>query len=101
MVHILPSEAFDNCDGLFYCLAKWAYDVTNGFFWVAILIAFCIMLYIATQRLGNTRAFGFSAFVGLSASVFLSSAQLMPYWITSIFILVGAVGIIALVMNER
>ena len=98
MAHILPSEAFENCDGMFYCMSKWAYDVTQGTFFVFILLGFTIALYLASIRLGPTRAFGFASFVGMLGAVFLAVMQLMSWWIASAFILTGIIGLAMMIM---
>ena len=99
----LPTAANVNtgCDGLFYCLAKWAYTSTEGMFWVLMLLGFTAVLYIASQKFGTPRAFGFASVAGLLGAIFLATMQLMAWWLASIFILVGAIGLVALIMNER
>lgn len=97
----LPTDIMASCDGFFYCMAKWAYTASEGTFFVFMLIGFMVVLFMASQRYGTTRAFGFAAVSGLLASIFLSTMQLMTWWISSIFILVGVVGFVALIMNEK
>ena len=52
-------------------------------------------------NLGNTRSFGFSSIAGLFGSLFLVTLQLMTWSIASMFILVGGVGLVTKVLNER
>ena len=56
MAHPLPTN-LGSCEGLFYCLADWAYDVTGGLFWALIFLGFLIVLFVGTQRFGTSRAF--------------------------------------------
>jgi len=101
----LPTTALRNCvngtDGTFYCLGQWGSDVTQGFWWLALLIGFCFALFMATFRYGTTRAFGFASVVGLLGSIYLSILGYLPWWITSAFILVGAVGFAAMIISQK
>ena len=102
MAHPLPTQLLENCgEGTVYCLAEYMNTVTNGFFWMAALLAFCVVLFIATSRFGTTRAFGFSSIVGGLASVWLLTLELMVWGLASVFILTGAVGFVVLILNER
>ena len=101
MAYPLPTGLEESCDGIFYCTAQWAYNVTQGSFWVMMLFAFVAILFIATQRFGNTRSFGFASGFGLLGAIWLATAQLMAWWTATIFILTGAVGIAAMLLNER
>jgi len=104
MAHALPTATVRTCEetnGMLYCFSQWAYTVTNGTFWVLMLLAFCFALFMASYRLGNARAFGFASFVGLIGSVWFAIAGLVAWAWVSVFILVGAIGIVVLIMNER
>ncbi len=102
MAHELPSQLLTNCtDGTMSCIAQWAYRVTQGMFWVFALFGFCAALFMATSRLGNTRAFGFASFVGMMGSIWFATMGLMSWWITTIFILVGAIGIVVMLMSKK
>lgn len=101
MTFQLPSEAIDNYEGLFYPIAKWAFDVTSGLFWVFMLLGFSVAIYMALFRLGGARAFGFAAFVGMTGAIWLATAGLMVWWIASSFILVGFIGLAILIMHGR
>lgn len=97
----LPSELIDTHGGLLYGLAKWAYLVTEGYFWAVMLIAFCVVLFIGTVRFGNTRAFGFSSLAGMLAAIMLAVLQLLDWWLASMFILVGLAGFAGMILSER
>ena len=100
--HLLPSNLLTGCDeGTFYCISLWASNVTGGAFWVFMLLGFCIAIFMATSRLGNTRAFGYASFVGMNGAIFLAIAVLIPWWIASIYILVGVIGIASMVMAGK
>jgi len=99
--HTLPTNLQDSCDGVLYCVAQWAYDVTNGFFWAGVLLAFVVVVFIATQRFGTPRSFGFASFVGMMAATYLAILVLIPWWIASLFILVGLAGLATLILQER
>jgi len=101
MVYPLPTNLYSTCDGVLYCLAEWAYNVTNGAFWVMMLVAFVMILFISTQRLGNARSFGFASIMGLFGATWLATLQLMSWWISAAFILLGASGFAVLILNEK
>lgn len=101
MAHELPANTVEEYGGLFFGIAKWAYNVTDGYFWAMMLLGFCVVLFIGTQRFGTTRSFGFAAFVGLLASIWLATMQLMAWWVASIFILTGAIGFVVMIVSER
>ena len=100
--HTLPTNILDTCDdGFLYCFSDWASDVTTGLFWVLALLTFCIIIYIASGRLGGVRAFGFASFVGMIGGIWLAILKLIPWWAGSSFILVGIIGIMALIISEK
>lgn len=100
--HTLPTGILQTCgDGFLYCYAKWAHDVTTGFFWVAILMGFMAVLFMGTQRFGTARSFGFASVSGLFGSMWLATLRLMPWWVASLFILVGGAGFVVMILNER
>jgi hypothetical protein len=68
---------------------------------VFVLLGFCIVMYIATARLGSVRAFGAGSFVGLIGSIWLVIAGLLEWWLASAFIIVGVIGIMVMLMSER
>jgi len=102
MAHPLPVNLDTMCssNGTLYCVSEWAYNVTEGLFWTIILLAFIIVLFMASQKFGTTRAFGFASFVGLLGSVFLVTLNLIPYWIASAFILTGVIGLAVMVIGN-
>ena len=101
-IHPTPSDIMVNCDGLFYCFAVWANAATNGTFFALMLAGFGAILIMATQRIyGYTRAFGFGSFSCALGAIWLATMHLLAWWIASLFILIGAVGMAALVMQER
>lgn len=101
LLHELPQNLQDTCDGLFYCVSKWAYDVTGGLFWVIMLLAFQGVLILSTYRYGTTKAFGFAAVSGMLLAYFMATLNFMAWWIASGFIIIGFVGIATLIMQER
>lgn len=100
---ILPSETFDSCtSGLFFCLGEWLYQSTQGLFWVGALIAFSIIAWLALINVfGNVRSFGFASFIGMMGSIWFAILGWMPWWIATVFILIGVVGFIAMINTER
>lgn len=101
MAHLLPTEAMDDCTGFFYCYAKWASDVTTGLFWAFALITFGVVIFLASARYGSSRAFGFTSFVLLIGGIWLSVMQLISWWIGSIFIIIGIIGIAGLILSKN
>lgn len=101
LLHTMPTDLMNSCDGLLYCLYSWAYDATSGLFPAGMLIAFGFVIFMASQRLGTTRAFGFSAFVVMTGSIWLATMQLMAWWLASLLILIGAAGFASMIISER
>lgn len=100
--HTLPTEILRTCtDGFLWCFADWAYTVTNGLFWAVALMSFCVVLYMATAYLGSVRAFGFGSFVGMIGAIWLAIAGLLSWWIASLFILTGIIGLAMMIMSEK
>jgi len=100
--HTLPTDMMNTCtDGFVYCFAKWASDVTTGFFWTFMLLAFAIVSFIATSRYGGVRAFAFASFIGMIGGVWLSVLTLISWKIGSTFIIVGVVGLMAMIISEK
>ena len=101
MAHQLPSTYLRSCsDGTITCLSKWAYNVTEGMFWVFALLGFCVAIYMATARLGSNRAFAFASFVSIVGSIGFATLNLISWWIASAFILVGLIGL-AVMINSK
>lgn len=100
-IHELPIGLTDNGQGLFEGIMLWAYNVTNGWFFVGALLSFCVVLMIATSRFGTPRSFGFASFVGALGASMLAIANLLSWPIASMFMIAGFVGIAVMVLNER
>jgi hypothetical protein len=100
--HTLPTETMSNCtDGMLYCFSQWASDVTTGAFWAMAMISFTVVIFLATLRFGSNRAFGFGGLVCLLGGVWLSILTLIPWWLGSIFILVGTAGFAVMLISEK
>lgn len=93
MVYPLPTDLVNGTTGLMKGIADWAYVVTGGWFWTALLFGFCVVLGIATSRYTTERAFGFAGVTGLLGSLFLVTLNLMTWKIALFFILAGIAGI--------
>lgn len=102
MTYLLPSDVFETCSGgVFYCIAEWANNTTDGLFFPAMLFAFVAVLFLATQRFGTPRAFGFASVFALFGAVWLATMQLMAWWIATLFILSGFIGFAVMLISER
>jgi len=98
----LPTNLMTDCDdGFMYCFASWASTVTGGLFWGMAMITFAIVTFLATSRYGSARAFGFSSFILLIGGVWLSVMKLIAWWLGSAFIIVGVIGLVALILNKE
>ena len=101
MAHTLPSELLSSCtNGMLWCYWDWADTVTIGFFTVAALATFSLILYLATARFGSTRAFGFASFGGMMGAIWLATMQLLAWWVATVFIILGVIGL-AIMALER
>ena len=88
------TNIFEGCEGLFFCLSTWYNTVTFGWFWILILLAFGIVLFMATVGFGSARAFGFSS-VGMSlGALFMVQLGFIPVWFMTLSIVAGVIGII-------
>jgi len=96
----LPADLVNETTGLFEGTAIWAYEVTQGTFWSLLLAGFCFVLWMASSRFGQERAIGYATITGLFGSLFLVTLGLMPWWIASIFIIMGAIGLTYMIMNK-
>ena len=96
-----PTDIFGGCTGLVKCLADWANTVTDGAFWTVILLAFCVIIIMATFGFGVNRAFGFAGVSGWFGALTLSAVGLVPSYIAIIFTVVGIIGIVVMRVGER
>lgn len=101
MAFPLPTNITGACDGLLYCLAQYTNTVSEGRAFTLFLLGFVIVLFMATQRFGTARSFGFASVGGLFGAIFLSTLQLMEFWIASIFIIAGIIGFAGMIINNR
>jgi len=102
MVNILPTQLIRSCDnGFFICLGEWAYTVSNGYFWAAALLGFAIVLFIATQKFGTARSFGFSSIIMFFGAVIFQQLGFLSNGITALYIIIGGIGIVVMIMSER
>ena len=99
MAHQLPTNW--NGSGMLQGMLSWSNNVTFGLFMPLLLLGFCIVLMIATSRFGTPRSFGFASFVGMMVATFLTVAGLMTWSIASMFIVVGFIGFVVMILNER
>jgi len=100
MAHLLPNEL--TCSkGMLYCFWLWADTVTMGLWSILVLLGFCSAIFIATIRFGTPRAFGFASFVGMMGGIWFATMQFLSWWIASIFILAGIIGIGMMVLSEK
>jgi len=98
---VFRTNIYENCDELFYCLAKWNNEVTYGMFWPIMLLTIGVVLVMATIRLGFGRAYGYASFSTGVLSIILSLTGLMTWGIASIFIINSVVAITAMVVSDK
>lgn len=96
----LPTTALNGTSGLMTGLATWSYSVTGGWFFVMLLFGFCVVLYIAASRYTSERAFGYATTTGMLGAIPLLTLNLMSWWMASIFILLGVIGIIWMIIKR-
>lgn len=102
MAFALPSDILDACTGgLLYCLGIWANSVTNNLFWIMVIAAFGVVIFLATQHFGSTRAFGFAGFGISIASIFLAFMNLITWWATTGFLIIALAGLFGMILSER
>ncbi len=100
----LPSSILKDCDGFsgfFYCMSRWSNDVTGGVFWFMLLFGFVIVLFLGSLRFGTNRAFGFASVVGLLASMWLATIDLIQWNVASGFIIAGVIGISIMLLSDK
>lgn len=102
MAHVLPSTVLNSCDGgLLYCMFEWANNVTYSLFTVFTLLAFCVILFMATARLGNVRAYGWAGFAGMIGGIWFATMGLMDWSLASAFIINGIVALSMMILSEK
>lgn len=101
MAFPLPTDLVNDTTGLIEGMAKWAYIVTGGWFWTALLLGFCVVLFTATSRYSTERAFGFAGIAGMLGAMMLVAVGLMSWWVAGIFIIVGIVGVVSMVVKNQ
>lgn len=95
------TDIYEGCSGGFlYCLANWVNTITDGNFWSMFLIAFVVVLFLATYRYGTVRAFGFSTFGGGMFAFYLLFMSLITWWFASIFFIALGVGLVIMKMSS-
>jgi len=89
------TNIFEGCDGLFFCLSLWYNTVTFDWFWVLMLLAFGVILFMATiTAFGFGRSFGFAS-VGMSlGALFMVQLGFIPVWFMTLSVVAGIIGII-------
>jgi len=99
----LPNEVLSTCSdgGFLYCFWLWADQVSSGLFSIFALLFFGFAIYIATVRFGNARAFGFASFVLMVGAFWLATLGFLAWWISSLFIIIGLIGIAVMIINEK
>jgi len=96
----MPTDFVNGSTGLMEGISTWAYNVTDGIFFSVLLLGFCIVLGISSIKSGIERAVGYAGVTGLFGAIILVTLGLMPWWIASLFILVGAGGIAFMIVNR-
>ena len=100
----LPTDLINQTSGagLLTGLGRWANNATDGWFWLAILITFGIVLYITTaSRFNSARAFGYAGFATMMGAVMMGIINLLAWKYVTLFIIVGVAGFVAMIMSER
>lgn len=98
--HTLPSDLVDDDTSLLEGMGDWANDVTEGAFWTLMLLGFCVTLAIATMNYGVSRSVGFAGLVGLFGSISLAIIGWMPWWIASLFIVIGSALVVLMIKSK-
>lgn len=96
-----PTNPFEGCTGLFICYARWLNTITDGAFWSMFLLAFAVMLFLATFRFGTARSLGYSTLGAFFLSFYLLYAGLIQWWFASIFIVAMVVSMVFMRISEK
>ena len=99
--HQLPTDLVNDTTGLMEGMSIWAFNVTQGWFWAGLLFGFCIVLFVAASTYSTMRAFGFAGVAGLFGSLFLVTLNLITWYVASIFILLGIIGVATMVTSKE
>ena len=83
-----------------WCISDWAYQVTDGLFWALMLLGFCVVVVLASLRLGGIRAYGFGSFVGLTGAVWFAVMGLIDWWFASMFIINGIISLGIMIVSR-
>jgi len=97
---VLPTNLTGCGKGLFSCTAQYANDATSGLFWTLALLGFVVVIFLASQRFGTARSYGFASVVGMFGAVLFVLQDLMDWYVASIFILAGVLGFVVLIVNK-
>lgn len=92
---------FENCEGLFYCLALWQNEVTNGYFWSILLMAFGIIVFMGTFNFGVRRSFGYASLSMTLVGLLLIQLAFIPLWFFTLTLIVGALGLVFMIVGEN
>ena len=95
-----PTDLMNGTGGLLTGFAAWAFTVTNGLFFVVLLAAFCVVIFIATSRYTTERAFAFASFVGMIGALMLVTLNLISVAHAAIFIGLGVIGIVWMITRK-
>ena len=104
-LHPLPGSYMQNCTanntGFMSCIADYVNVVTEGAFWVIMLLGFGIVMFMATfTKYGPKKAFGFISFIWIMGGILFATLELMTWWIASAFIVAGLVGLGVMIFRE-
>lgn len=101
MTYPLPIGIMNKTQGPVTGLAKWVNTVSDGYFWMFIVLAFSVVTFISAARYTTDRAFGWASFVGMMASILFAISGLMAWKFASIFIILGMIGIVWMIVKKE
>lgn len=94
MAYPLPTDATEEISG-FYSLFKYVQnDVSGGFFFLAILLALFIIMFISLKRYSTSTAFTTAAFINMIFAIILRTLDLIAskwMYLSMILVAIGAV----------
>lgn len=97
----INTDIFGGCEGLITCFAAWLNEITSGMFWTVALMAFGIVLLLATFRFGFNRSFGFASFGVGAIGMFMFFLGLIPGNILALALTVSLIGIVMMALRRR